>query len=117
MLDWGVLILGALIALVTTTKVHKIPIFEWLFLLVALATSFLIGSLAAGIVLQRRAAYLSLQFLVNADSVAKDYLDAPFKLLSIQSHLLEYTISALAVFALISLFGIVLGYVDPRTTT
>ncbi len=37
MIDWGILLLGSIIALVTITKVHKIERCEWLFLIVALA--------------------------------------------------------------------------------
>jgi len=107
MIDWGVLLLGGIIGLVTITKVHKIERCEWLFLIVALAASFLLGSLAAGIVFQRRAAYLSLQ-------TTPDSLDSLFSLLSIQSQQLEYAVLTLSVFALIFLFGIVSGFVIPH---
>jgi len=107
MIDWGVLLLGSIIALVTITKVHKIERCEWLFLIVALAASFLLGSLAAGIVFQRRAAYLSIQ-------PTPDSLDSLFALLSTQSQQLEYAVLMLSVFALILLFGIVLGFVKPH---
>lgn len=106
MIDWGVLLFSGVIALVTITKVHRIERCDWLFLIVALAASFLLGSLAAGIVFQRRAAYLSLQ-------TTPDSLDSLYALLSTQSQQLEYAVLTLSVFALIFLFGIVLGFVKP----
>lgn len=107
MIDWGVLLLGGIIGLVTVTKVHIIEKCEWLFLIVAPAASFLLASLAAGIAFQRRAAYLSVQ-------PTPDSLDSLNALLSTQSDQLEYAVLTLSVFALIFLFGIVSGFVKPH---
>jgi hypothetical protein len=107
MLDWGVLLLGGIIGLVTVTKVHIIGKCEWLFLTVAPAASFLLGSLAAGIVFQRRVAYLSVQ-------PTPDSIDSLNELLKTQSNQLEYAILTLSVFALIFLFGIIAGIVKPH---
>jgi hypothetical protein len=101
------LLLGGIIGLVTITKVHTIEKCEWLFLIVAPAASFLLGSLAAGIVFQRRVAYLSVQ-------PTPDSIDSLNALLTTQSDQLEYAVLTLSVFALIFLFGIIAGFVKPH---
>jgi hypothetical protein len=105
MIDWGVLLLGGIIALVITTNVHPIKHYEWLFLIVTLAVSYLLGSLAAGVVFQRRAAYLAFQTTEDFDGL--------FALLQIQSEQLASAILALGAFAVIFLSGIVFGSVKP----
>jgi hypothetical protein len=107
MIDWGVLLLGGCIALLTTAKVHRIKYHAWWYcLFVAPAAGFLLSSLWCGVVFQRRVAYLSLQ------TVPRD-LDALLAFLQLQSCLLAYAVFCLGLFALVFLTGITLGSVDP----
>ena len=106
MIDWGVLLLGGLVALLTTTKVHKIAHHEWWFLILTPAASFILGSLWAGVLFQRRAAYLSVQKYADASESLNGFL-------SIQSHEFIYALIPLALFALVFLAAIILGRVTP----
>ncbi len=106
MIDWGVLLLGGLVALVTTTKVHKIAYCEWWFLILTPAASFVLGSLWAGVLFQRRAAYLAVQ-------QASDTSESLYKFLSLQSTEFIYCLIPLALFALVFLAAIILGRVTP----
>ncbi len=107
MIDWGVLLLGGIIALITTTKVHPIKHYEWWFLILGPASSSLLGSLWAGVVFQRRAAYLALQ-------PCPESIDSLIQLLTIQNKQLERAGLILSAFALIFLIGIVFGSVKPH---
>jgi hypothetical protein len=68
MIDWGILLLAGLVALVTTTKVHKIAYYEWWYLLLAPAASFILGSVWVGVLFQRRAAYLQLHQIADSSA-------------------------------------------------
>lgn len=106
LLSWAFGILGAAIALVTTTGTHRFEGIRVLFLILAPALSFLTGSLWAGLLFQRRLTWLQLN-----DCAARGTLN---DLLLAQNELLRYAICALAVFALACLLQIVMGWVDPR---
>jgi hypothetical protein len=106
LIDWGGLLLAGVIALVITTKVHAIKYYEWIFLLLSPAASFLLCSLWAGVVFQRRAAYLAIQ----TNSVRLDSLN---ELLGLQSQNLAFGLMPLSIFALVFLSAIILGYLQP----
>lgn len=105
LINWGVIILGALVALVVTTRVHKAPLVAWLFVLVGSAATVLIGSLWAGVLFQRRLTYLVQKPLVSVSSLNE--------LLLAQSELLEMALIPLGVFAAAFLVMIVSGRVNP----
>ena len=106
LITWGVLLLAGVTALATTTKIHPIPNVEWVYLLLAPATSFLLGSLWAGVVFERR-----LTYLMNKDGFGS--VSSLYGLLGVQSELFEYGVVPLGLFALCFLATIVWGAMKP----
>lgn len=106
MIDWGVLLLGGLVALVTTTKVHKITYCEWWYLILVPAISFIFGSVWVGVLFQRRATYLEVHQLADTSESLLRYL-------WLQSTAFTYSLLPLALFAVLFLTAIILGRVNP----
>jgi hypothetical protein len=102
---WSVLILGGIVAILVTTKVHRMPYFGWAYLPLGPAAVFLATSLHAGWVLSKRYTYL----------VAKNNFELPTlsALLDVQSDLFLYSILCVSLFATCFLFFIVLERVEP----
>ena len=105
MFQWGVVLLGAVAALVTTNKVHRIGHVETVYVLLAPAAVLLLGSISAGIAFQRRLTYL----------VSKDQLHIPAlnKSLFQQGELLFWSLVCLACFVIAFHLCIVFGETDP----
>ncbi|MBZ5668034.1 MAG: hypothetical protein LAO30_26050 [Acidobacteriia bacterium] len=106
MIDWGVLLLGGLVALVTTTKVHKIAYCEWWYLILTPAASFIFGSVWVGVLFQRRATYLEVHQLADTSESLLSFL-------SLQSTAFTYSLLPLVLFAVLFLTAIILGRVNP----
>jgi hypothetical protein len=102
---WSVLILGGIVAILVTTKVHRIAHFGWAYLPLGPAAVFLTGSLNVGWVFSKRYAYI----------VAKNNFELPklSSLLEVQSDLFLYSIICVSLFAACFLFFIVLERVEP----
>jgi hypothetical protein len=104
--SWSVLILGAIVAILVTTKAHRIKNnFGWPYLVLAPAAVFLAGSLNGGRAFSKRFAYI----------VAKNNFDIKSlsSLLEIQQDLFLYSIICVSVFAGVFLLLIVLERVEP----
>jgi hypothetical protein len=106
LLNWAFVALGAIIALLTTTRTHRFTHIRMLFLILAPALSLLTGSLWAGVLFQRRLTYLQL----NGCTERQTLMD----LLLAQSNLLNTAICVLATFSFLCLLQILKGSVDPR---
>lgn len=105
LLNWGLVGLGGVIALITTTGTHPFLGIRWLFLLLAPALSLLAGSLWAGLLFQRRVTFLGLNACRDTGTLND--------LLLGQSDLLQYAIWLMAFFAVVCLGQIVLGVANP----
>jgi hypothetical protein len=103
---WSVLILGGVVAILMTTKVHRTPHVSIAFIPLAPAVGFLLTSLKAGWEFSRR-----YSFLVSRDN----YLDphSLSTLVLIQSDLFLYALLCVSLVAGWFLFMIVLEKVEP----
>lgn len=104
--NWSVLILGGIVAIITTTNVHRSPNVEWAFIPLGPAAVFLLNSLKAGWEFTRRYA-----FLVSRDNFLD--LNSLSTLVLIQSNLFLYAILCVSLFASWFLFLIVWGKIEP----
>jgi len=103
--QWGVVLLGAAAALVTTSKVHRIGQVETVYVLLAPAAILLLGSLALGIAFQR-----SLTYLVSKDEL---HIPALNGYLFQQGELLFGSLVCLAAFVIVFYLFIVFGGASP----
>ena len=103
--QWAVLLLGAIAALVTTSKVHRIGHVDTVYVLLAPAAAFLLGSIFTGVAFQR-----SLTFLVSQGKpqalALNDYLLQ-------QGDLLLLALIFLSLFVVVFYLLIVFGGADP----
>lgn len=106
---WSVLVLGGIIALLVTTKVHRTVGVEWAYLPLGPAAIFLVNSLYAGWILTKR-----YTFLVATKNFS-DY-DSLSDLLQVQSDLFLNSILCVGLLAGWFLFLIVLGKIEPFET-
>lgn len=107
--NWSILVLGGIVAILVTTKVHRTPKVEWAYLPIGPATMFLINGVFAGQILMRRYTYLT----------GKNNFDSILSLSSLsnaQSDLFIYSLFCLGLFAGWFLFLIVSGKVEPFET-
>lgn len=103
---WSVLVLAAIVAILVTTKVHRAPAVEWAYLVLGPATMFLVNSLYAGWVLNKRYTHLV------ATNNYSDY-GSISRLLQIESDLFLASIVCVGLFAGWFLFSIVSGSATP----
>jgi hypothetical protein len=103
---WSVLILGGIVAVLVTTKVHRTPNFEWAYLPLGPAAVLLAYSLHVGWVVAKR-----YTFLVGANDFTSN--SSLSSLVQLQSDLFLYSILCVSLFASWFLFLIVLGRVEP----
>jgi hypothetical protein len=103
---WSVIVLGAIVAILVTTKVHRTPRVELAYLPLGPATIFLVNSLHASWVLSKRYTYLV---------ATNDYSDygSISRLLQVESDLFLYSIVCVSLFAGWFLFLIVFGKIEP----
>jgi hypothetical protein len=103
--QWAIVLLGAVAALITTSKVHRIESVDLVYVLLAPAAILLLGSITIGIDFQR-----SLTFLVSKDllhvTALNDYLLQ-------QGDLLYWALVCLAAFVVVFYVCIVFGGVTP----
>jgi|ERR1044071_4504206 hypothetical protein len=105
---WSVLILGGIIAVIITTKVHKypLPLVAWAYVAIGVAAVFLVFSLYAGWVLEKRYTFL-LPFNDFADFKNMNAL------LQLQAKFFMLSMAAVSIFAGWFLVLIILEKVDP----
>lgn len=103
---WSVLILGGIVAIITTTKVHRTPNVSLAFIPLAPAVAFLLNSLNAGWEFTRR-----YSFLVSRDNFLD--LNSLSALVLIQSDFFLYAILCVSLVAGWFLFLIVWGKIEP----
>jgi hypothetical protein len=108
LLTWALAMVAGLTALLTTTKVHRTPLVEWAFILLAPAAVFVGGSLVAGLRFQQRMAYLRVNGPVTAG-----LLDGPIRYLGAQNDFLRRAVFCLGVFGAYFLIMIVWGKTRP----
>lgn len=104
--SWSVLILGGIVAIIITTKVHKAPGLPWAYIAIGLAGVVLIYSLQAGWVLKKR-----YTFLVSNNNYTD--FNSMNSLLQTQVNLFMFAMLCVSVFASWFLVLIILGKVDP----
>lgn len=103
--QWSVVLLGAIAAVMTTSKVHKIPRIELVYVFLAPSAVFLLGSINLGINFQRSLAYL----------VSRDLLHPPAlnEYLYNQGQLLLFSLLFLVLFVLAFYLSILFGGTKP----
>lgn len=108
LLTWSLAIVAGLTALLTTTKVHQVPLVEWVFILLARAAVFVGGSLVAGLRFQQKMAYLRLN-----GALTSDLLEGPIRYLAAQNDFLLQAVMWLGLFGGYFLVMIVWGTTRP----
>jgi hypothetical protein len=103
---WSALILGGIVAIIITTKVHKAPHLAWAYVAIGVAAVFLIFSLHAGWVLRRRYTFL-LPFNDFKDFISMNAL------LQLQVKLFMLSMTAVSIFAGWFLILIIIEKLDP----
>ena len=92
-MNWSVLILGGIVALLSTTKVQRSSLAKLFYILLGPSAVFLVGSLYTGWILKKRYAYLTIKNNFSSISCLN-------KLLNLQADLFFYALAFVSFFAL-----------------
>lgn len=109
LLEWSILMLAAVAALATTSKVHRVAQFETLYVLLAPAAILLLGSVHQGIRFQRRVAFMFSRDLIHPPAVTDS--------LYFQGEMLFWALACLTLFVVVFYLMIVFGRVRPMEDT
>jgi len=104
LVSWAIAISGGIVALITIRTLHQFQTIRFLYLLLAPALSFIIGSIWAAVAFQSRASYLLLNRCADSEGTLNG-------LLLVQTDLFQYSLATLVIFALVCLIELILGTV------